>query len=166
MLSLSWLVVWLSGLRFVLSRTARLLSPASRGARTPPLAGPGSHIPSFPGGLPGVHGLSPRNSPPTLVPSSAAMSMASMASKLAAQAPGDADRLFLDSDLAEDEEVELLPFFRPLVLRVRLMTSLNGMASLSRSEINSCPHRCRPEPAPSLVQRSFTRRQTSTLREL
>ena len=57
-------------------------SPASRGARTPPQAGPGSHIPGFPGGLPGVHGLSPRNSPPTLVPSSAAMSMASMASML------------------------------------------------------------------------------------
>ena len=50
-------------------------SPASRGARTPPPMAP------FPGALP--HGLSPRNSPPTLVPSSAAaMSMASMAQML------------------------------------------------------------------------------------
>ena len=49
-------------------------SPPPRGAGLPPAAHP------FPHGLPG--GISPRNSPPTLVPSSAAMSMASMASML------------------------------------------------------------------------------------
>ena len=60
-------------------------SPASRGARTPPPNPFNPLNPFGPGGIPvGHHGIggSPRNSPPTLVPSSAAMSVASMASML------------------------------------------------------------------------------------